>query len=919
MLLARSLRRRPAWAEAAARLLSAAAPDAAASAAADAPPPPPPPPPLAAAPQPLPPPPRPRPLRRRSPRPARRTVGVTADVSRIYAAAVKAFSAPGATPSSRRAACAAALGALEALTAEEEALHPISLVAAARAAAGLLDGPRRAAVGEEVRAAVAGLVCRLVAALLARAAAALAAPRPAAGLAAAGVAPSVLAGALAAAAAARLPLAADDLAVVAAALAAGAARAGPADVSAALRALGRLPGGPPPRELYALCVELAWPALERLSPFQLADVIEGLAFAGRGDGGGLARAALAALRPQLPAAAGGALRTAIIALAELGYDEAGWERTAERRRLGLGSGGRAAEENAGAGSGAEEEEEKEEEEEEEEEEEDVEFYAAAAAATARGGGGAWAGWAEGGAEGGAALAARVGAMRVERGAAAELAALADDVARRLRAAAAATPAGAPLLEAPPADEALTAAELAAELATRAAGAAAPLSERRVVRLAGAPLAEAVRDAASGQTRITAHYDRAALLELLRGGAERASPLGRLLADAGSEGGDADGEGGGAGAALAAAESAARGAARRGLGAATPAARAAAADAARARWRAAPAATIAELADRLALLAGVPGAATPTQVVQSARALGALRARHAPLLAAAAAEVAAALAAPPPCRLSAPALSGWLRACALLDWPPAPALARAAAAAVLATPAERACAVMEDEDSLEALTLMPWALAVLGLLDAPTLRAAAARCAALLAAPATPRRGDFGPQPLYQAALHLRAARGVPLEASLPDAALRAAGAAAWAARGGVLTTSAAQRSVAAALGALGLRPRLEHAPPGSGLCIDVAVWAPDGSGRRAAVEVDGPHHYVTDIGPSTKRLDENGEKLPPRRRPVGSTRLRDEALAEAGWPVVVVPTAEWAALRGPDAAPRLAYLRAKLVRVLGPL
>jgi hypothetical protein len=914
MLLARSLRRRPAWAEAAARLLSVAAPDAAAAAAANAPPTPQPPTPLAAAPQPLPPPPppRPRPLRRRSPRPARRTVGVTADVSRIYAAAVEAFSAPGATQASRRAACAAALGALEALTADEAPLHPISLVAAARAAAGLLDGPRRAAAGEEARGAVAGLVRRLVAALLARAAAALAAPRPAAGLAAAGVAPSVLAGALAAAAAARLPLAAGDLAAVAAALAAGAARAGPADVSAALRALGRLPGGPPPRELYALCVELAWPALERLSPFQLADVLEGLAFAGRGDGGGLARAALAALRPQLPAAAGGALRTTIIALAELGYDEAGWERTAARRRLGLGGGGGAAEENAGAGSDADEG--------EGEEEEDDEFYAAAAPARGGGGGGAWAGWAEGGAEGGAALAARVGAMRAERGAAAELAALADGVARRLRAAVAAAPAGAPAPEAPPADEALTAAELAAELAKRAAGAAAPLSERRVVRLAGAPLAEAVRDAASGQTRITAHYDRAALLELLRGGAERASPLGRLLAAAGGEGGDADGEGGGAGAALAAAEAAARGAAaRRGLGAATPAARAAAADAARARWRAAPAATVTELADRLALLSGVPGAATSTQVVQSARALGALRARHVPLLAAAAVEVAAALAAPPPCRLSAPALSGWLRACALLDWPPAPALARAAAAAVLATPAERACVVMEDEDSLEALTLMPWALAVLGLLDASTLRAATARYAALLAAPATPRRDDFGPQPLYQAALHLRAARGVPLEASLPDAALRAAGAAAWAARGGALTTSAAQRSVAAALGALGLRPRLEHAPPGSGLCIDVAVWAPDGSGRRAAVEVDGPHHYVTDIGPGAERLGEHGDKLPPQRRPVGSTRLRDEALAEAGWPVVVVPTSEWAALRGPDAAPRLAYLREKLARVLGPL
>jgi hypothetical protein len=322
---------------------------------------------------------------------------------------------------------------------------------------------------------------------------------------------------------------------------------------------------------------------------------------------------------------------------------------------------------------------------------------------------------------------------------------------------------------------------------------------------------------------------------------------------------------------------------------------------------------------MAALTGA-GAALASQVVQSARSLPVLRVRHEPLLAAAALAVAGALEEPQWGGLTAPALAGWLQACAVVDWAPEPALALAVAGAVLsADPA--AAKAGRARHFPEAVAKVPWSLAVLGLLDAPTLRFAAERFEALLAEPGA-GLGDAGgvrrrPLSLYHAARCLRDAHGLQLEQSLPDAALRAAGAEAWRARGDGLTISVVQRSVASALCDLdaNLSPRVEHKPE-PGMSIVIAVWALDGSGRRAAVEVDGPHHYVTEIGSGAKRFDEHGDRLPPRRRRSGPTRLRNAALEARRWPEVVVNTKDWHAL---GAAARLEYLRAKLAPVLGPL
>jgi len=63
--------------------------------------------------------------------------------------------------------------------------------------------------------------------------------------------------------------------------------------------------------------------------------------------------------------------------------------------------------------------------------------------------------------------------------------------------------------------------------------------------------------------------------------------------------------------------------------------------------------------------------------------------------------------------------------------------------------------------------------------------------------------------------------------------------------------------------------------------IDIFFQEPGGSGRKMAVEVDGPTHFMTNMP----------------GRATGDTLLRDRLLASLGYEVVVVPGVEWAAAR----------------------
>jgi hypothetical protein len=73
------------------------------------------------------------------------------------------------------------------------------------------------------------------------------------------------------------------------------------------------------------------------------------------------------------------------------------------------------------------------------------------------------------------------------------------------------------------------------------------------------------------------------------------------------------------------------------------------------------------------------------------------------------------------------------------------------------------------------------------------------------------------------------------------------------------------------------------------------------TGRRLAIEADGPHHFLL-----------------PGRQPTGDTLARDRALAARGYVVVSVPWWKWNAMQA-DAAQHAAYLRHKVAVTLQKL
>jgi hypothetical protein len=154
--------------------------------------------------------------------------------------------------------------------------------------------------------------------------------------------------------------------------------------------------------------------------------------------------------------------------------------------------------------------------------------------------------------------------------------------------------------------------------------------------------------------------------------------------------------------------------------------------------------------------------------------------------------------------------------------------------------------------------------------------------------------------------------------------------------------SAFQRELAAALAAMGLAPRLEHATADGLFLVDVAVLAP--GGRRFAFEADGPLHFSRNAphGPLGHSIARCGwrpgcrlrgawcspaaRRLPPAldrclsqlpdacgRAAAAGTLLpwrRWHCLRARGWCVVSVRLHTWAALQGDEA--RRAHLAAAM-------
>ena len=230
------------------------------------------------------------------------------------------------------------------------------------------------------------------------------------------------------------------------------------------------------------------------------------------------------------------------------------------------------------------------------------------------------------------------------------------------------------------------------------------------------------------------------------------------------------------------------------------------------------------------------------------------------------------------------------------------------------------ALADPDSSVIALTRCCWSLAVLGHLDAATLRTVCTKVDTYLCGKSQESYGHSEQQSafstkeetaagspefavlerpghiimlkqLFQAALQVEIVTGEPYHTLLPPSLLDPA-AAAWQDRRNFLYTSSLQRQVAACLRTLGLQCELEYCPKGSYVVIDIAVFDPK-SDANLAVEVDGPSHYATNMP--------NHE--------LGAVRLRDSLLRHSGWDVVSIPYYEWMQVHPWE---RPAYLKYKI-------
>ncbi|KAG7674539.1 hypothetical protein NADE_008300 [Nannochloris sp. 'desiccata'] len=234
------------------------------------------------------------------------------------------------------------------------------------------------------------------------------------------------------------------------------------------------------------------------------------------------------------------------------------------------------------------------------------------------------------------------------------------------------------------------------------------------------------------------------------------------------------------------------------------------------------------------------------------------------------------------------------------------------------------AALDDREySAVALSRAAWSLAVLGHLDGLTLKNV---CARIVSGQSTRNSKDTGSRSsgsaitaetspedlkiekhsgnlnnrvilkqLFQAALQVEISTGESHHTLLP-AELRTTAADAWKDRRNFLSTSYLQRQVAGVLqNNLGLECELEHAPEGSFVVIDIAVFA--NNNTKFAVEVDGPYHY------STNRITHK----------LGAMQLRDSLLRHSGWEVVSVPYYEWMQAKPWEKAK---YLEGKVMPIL---
>ncbi|EOD20046.1 hypothetical protein EMIHUDRAFT_208844 [Emiliania huxleyi CCMP1516] len=112
-----------------------------------------------------------------------------------------------------------------------------------------------------------------------------------------------------------------------------------------------------------------------------------------------------------------------------------------------------------------------------------------------------------------------------------------------------------------------------------------------------------------------------------------------------------------------------------------------------------------------------------------------------------------------------------------------------------------------------------------------------------------------------------------------------------------VTISEFQRSVAAALAAVRSGFEEEHLELRTGYSLDLALPS-----SRAAVEVDGPSHFLLPDGRGV-------------RRPNGPTLLKRRLLAAAGWRVISVPFYEWDGFA--TAKERQTYLQGAVAPLLG--